>query len=556
MKVVDFFAKIAIDADISKAKNFDSKVRDVDTNLRKAANSADEMKSPEMDTDSATEFASIIYGLVESVKGLKNSLDGVTFPDTDKESKKSENLGKQLKFVSIGFLAAMGAATAFMLKIRDLTSESLSAAAAFQQFESETGASAQELQKWQHIADATNNSAQAVTDSIKAITTNQEKIKLGQGDISGYQLLGIDPTQDPFEILEELKTKTKDLDQGMKKNVLGQLGVSSDLIQVLELSNKEFDKMASRAFIIPPTAINTMAKTRGSLTTLGNAVKYLKAMITTELSPSIEKIVEKTLKWIRANEKRFIGVIKSVFNWITRFIGAIINASSMIDKIVRATVGWKAAIIGVAIAFGILNKALLFSPIGLIIAGIVLLVAVLDNLYVYSQGGKSLFGQFVESSKPLQKMVETLSKLGESFKDIFNSDNGMNEMIEKWGAWGAILVGVRESLEFIVDLTKAMGSSGSTLTKEMNSIINPEEGQTRGEAFKEYLKRDWQRTKDLFSGKTFGINKSDRTQTNTTTNNIKMEVNTTANAQETAKIATDRLQKSLESANAQRSYDE
>lgn len=337
-----------------------------------------------------------------------------------------------LKAVKIGMIAATAAAAGVSLAIRKITADAMAGAVAFKQFETETGASAQELQKWQSVAEQTNQTAESVTSAIKAIVANQNKIKLGQGNISGFQLLGIDPRQDPFKILEELRIKTKGLSDGMKKNILAQMGVGVGLLQTLELTREQFDAMASRAFIISPGAIETLNKTKASIDLAARAIKYIKAQIAVGLSPQIEKLTKQFTNFIKVNEKGIIKGFQIAFTYVRKFTGAIMNAGRAINNVVTNTIGWKKAIIGLIGVFALLNLTLLASPIGLIIAGIVLLIAVLDDLYIYSKGGKSLFGLMMEGIKnskimewfedfigKIIEMYETMKTVFASIKDFF-----------------------------------------------------------------------------------------------------------------------------------------
>ena len=337
-----------------------------------------------------------------------------------------------LKTVKIGMIAATAAAAGVSLAIRKITADAMAGAVAFKQFETETGASAQELQKWQSVAEQTNQTAESVTAAIKAIVANQNKIKLGQGNISGFQLLGIDPRQDPFKILEELRVKTKGLSDGMKKNILAQMGVGVGLLQTLELTREQFDAMASRAFIISPGAIETLNKTKSSIDLAARAIKYIKAQIAVGLSPQIELLTKKFTNFIKVHEKGIIKGFQIAFTFVQKFTGAIMNAGRAINNVVTNTIGWKKAIMGLIGVFALLNLTLLASPIGLIIAGIVLLIAVLDDLYIYSKGGKSLFGLMMEGIKnskimewfeefigKIIEMYETLKNVFASIKDFF-----------------------------------------------------------------------------------------------------------------------------------------
>lgn len=370
---------------------------------------------------------------------------------------KAKSFSRAMTTVKVGMIAATAAAAATSLAIRKITSDAMAAAVAFKQFEVETGASAQQLQKWQAVAEQTNQTAESVTAAIKAIVANQEKIRLGQGDISGFQLLGIDPRQDPFKILEELRVKTKGLSDGMKKNILAQMGVGAGMLQTLRLTKDEFDAMASRAWIISPEAIETLNKTKSTVDLAARAVKYMKAQIAVGLSPQIRKASKDLQEFMKINEKAIIEGFKIGFKYVSMFAKAIGNAMALINRIVTSTVGWEMALKGLLIVIVAMNASLLLSPIGIIAAGFILLVAVLDDLYVYSKGGKSLFGvlmkQFPELEKSMKEFFNIMKKLFELFKAFSSGDElSMKNILKEWGLLGEaiaiVLKGLKSASEF------------------------------------------------------------------------------------------------------------
>jgi len=393
----------------------------------------------------------------------------------DADTKKVKDFSKGLKTVLIGLTAATTFAIGFSVALKKISDEAFKAAVELKQFTFETGASAEELQKWQAIAEQTNQSASSVAASVKAIALNQEKIKLGQGNISGYQLLGIDPYQDPFEILTQLRTKLEGLDQGMKKHVLSMIGVSSDLLQVLELSNDQFDIMGKQAFIIPKGQIEIMNKAQSSVAVLTQGLKWLKAQIAVELSPNIVKLNKEIAKWIRNNKEGVIKTVKIIFMWVHKFVTSIINASKMIDIIVRKSIGWKNAMYGLIAVIALLNASLLLSPIGLVIAGIILLVAVLDDLYIYSTGkGKSMFGllmeKFPELEEKLFNFLNIIKDVRELMGFLFKGDTkGIEKMIQKMGLLGKVIILV---FEYMKTMFKFMSLQLKLLFMPLQALID------------------------------------------------------------------------------------
>jgi hypothetical protein len=220
------------------------------------------------------------------------------------------------------------------------------------------------------------------------------------------------------------------------------MGVSKDLIQVLELSKTKFDALAKGAFIIPKGAVDMIDKARASSKQLGSAVNYLKGMIAANLAPSIIKINKQIMIWIRQNKQGLIEGIKKLFNWVTRIIRAILTTAEAIDKVIRSTIGWKSAML---ILLGIIT--LLNLPLMTIVAGVILLVAVIEDLYRYSQGKKSLFGIMLKEIPVLEKAFSGLMKFFEAIRDGFGvmkevmagETGGLDKMIEKWGKLGEII---------------------------------------------------------------------------------------------------------------------
>ena len=359
------------------------------------------------------------------------------------------------------FLSSMRKGTADLLKMVGITA-SLAAAIkmvndSFQQslelkkFTAETGASTAELQKWQQVADQASGSGAAVADSIRAIATNQEKIKLGQGNISGYQMLGIDPRMNPFQVLEQLRTKLRGLAPAMQKNLLESFGISGDLLMTLQLTNKQFDEMAGKAWVVSPAAIDGMNRARSALTEAGQAINYFKNLIAAKLAPEITKLVRQFTEWARVNQTQILAGIQKAWDFLKRFIEAIIHAGMVINDLVKYMGGWKIAL--AAIAFAI-------SPVT---AGILALLLVLDDLYVYSKGGKSLFGELMKNfpalKGPLKDFFQLISDSGKQFRELLSGNqSGMDAFIQKWATLGIIIEQIFGALTLMRDLEKGIFS--------------------------------------------------------------------------------------------------
>lgn len=473
---------------------------------------------------------------------------------TDEE--KAKSFDRTIKGVKNGLIAATAAAAGVSLVIKKVTSDALDSAVALKQFSVETGASTTELQRWQSVLEQTNQPIENVNDAIKQLSSNREKIKLGQGNISGYQLLGIDPNQDPFKILEDLRDKTDGLSQAMKKNMLSQFGLSSGLIQSLELSREQFDGMASRAFIIDPKAIDTLTKTKANIDTTARAINYMKTQIAVGLAPQITQLTKRITEFISVNEEGIIKGFKIAFEWVMKFSGAITNTITSLDRIITNTIGWENAVKGLIGVFALLNIHLLASPIGLITAGIILLIALMDDLYIYSQGGKSMFGQMVPELETFKELWDAVS----NFDQI-----KIDAILDEWGTWGDILEGALKTIQAIVDLidggdfevmTNAADKAreaGETGKADALDFFGAAMGSDRFyDAAPGILKADW--WKQVFSGG--GFENVTSGQARTQNNNINMNVYGSSDPEQTGNTAARMMQNQINASSAQLSRDE
>src|SRR4030042_2490058 len=474
--------------------------------------------------------------------------------DTADSSKKAKSFLDQLKGIKIGLGVASLSVAAFGYGIKKLMDDAIQTAFSLKQFNAETGLSTDKLQRWQSVADEVNNSGKAVAESIKAIVKNQAEIKLGKGNISGYQLLGIDPRQNAFTILEQLRIKTRGLSQGIKKNILEQMGISKELIQVLEISKDKFDEMAKGAFIIPKGAIEIIDKARASSKQLGGAVSWLKGMIAANLAPSIIKLNKEIMRWIVQNKDGLVKGIKTLFDWVTRIVRAIIDTYRAITQVITSTIGWRNALLLLVGVFAILNL-----PLTLIIGGVILLIAVIQDLYRYSQGKKSLFGIMLKEFPALDKAFGGIKKLFDSISKLF-------EKLGKSGILKEIGDGIKDALG------QALTDALATLTAiidGLNTIVGLFTGEIKLEDFGKSI-LDWSKKlenwagvgnwlQDILTGgatkqsrkmmedaiKQKQLEKSNKQITNITNNNINMDIKTNGDAKETADLVKKKLDEEL-----------
>lgn len=126
----------------------------------------------------------------------------------------------------------------------------------------------------------------------------------------------------------------------------------------------------------------------------GLAMESIKTKIALNLLPQLNSVVGGFNDWLRANKELIAGGLTKVIQWGGKIIQVLVNTGRAIGSVIEHTIGWKGAVLALGTAFAFLNRKMLMNPITWVIAGIVGLMLLIDDLMVYLRGGKSLFGDF------------------------------------------------------------------------------------------------------------------------------------------------------------------
>ena len=289
------------------------------------------------------------------------------------------------------------AATA--LAIKAFTDATVDSAVAIQNFTNQTGLLGEQLQKFQIAAELSDITitAEGAVQSLANLEQNLAQIRLGGGNVSPFQLLGIDVAgKDTFQVIEDVRGAIKGLDNATATNLITQLGLSPQFINVLRLTNEEFDNLfGDRALL--------SKEKRDDVVAMGTAFTDLRL-----------RIVALKDQFVAA----FAPALTAISNSIGRFVERITQALDSVND-------WTTAV--KALGVTLLALVARFNPLILKITAV---VALFDDLMTFFQGGDSLIGRFIEAVtrlgkavgdfllKPLEMVVEQFGKLKESLSDI------------------------------------------------------------------------------------------------------------------------------------------
>lgn len=267
-----------------------------------------------------------------------------------------KEVAEKIANLPVDAAAAIAGMAGISLELGRMAEEAINTSVAFQAFSNQTGLSWQELQKWQIVATQANVSAQAVATSVSTLERNLAEIRLGRGNIAPFQMLGISPVgQDAFGVLRQLRERIKNMNPATATNIASQMGLSPEMMNVLRLSDKQFTEFANHVHGLTERQEKDFLDAKLAITQFGETFKYMMFGVLSHFVEAIEKGAQ------------FKGMIQTL---------------------------------GVAAAM----LAVYFFPVT---AAMGALLLVLDDLAVYSTGGKSLTG---EGLKALHKFFDDLAK--------------------------------------------------------------------------------------------------------------------------------------------------
>ncbi len=282
---------------------------------------------------------------------------------------KVKDFAKTIGNLPLDIAAGITALAGIELELTKVAAEAMNAAVGFQMFSSQTGLSWQELQRWQIVAQQANVSAEAVASSVTALERQMAEIRLGRGNISPFQILGIGVNQNAFAVLDQLRERIKGLSPAMATNLVSQMGINPDMMHVLQMSNEEFARLSKTVAGMSGDQEGSFLRAKQTLVQFGLQAKYLGFDVVDHL----------------------VAVIEALWRGLMKIQGIVPALIVLVG--------------GLAIAF---------APVTAAVVGLLL---ILDDLGTYFRGGDSVFGAAINGIKMLGEAIKSnlggLSALGQ-----------------------------------------------------------------------------------------------------------------------------------------------
>lgn len=337
----------------------------------------------------------------------------------------------------------------------------------------ETGVAIENIQKLGYVAQLSGSSAEAIQGTISALTT---KIGLasrgGENEVKKlskeFNQLGISvkdsqgglKTADTllFDIQESFSKM--DLSVQEKSAFLTRLGIDKSAIQMLSLTTEEMTKLTKEAEtfgIVTQAQAEQAQSVNDNLDRMKMATSSVSKQIAISFAPQMLSITDGFMKFLGANQKLISNGLSKVFEIIGSVIGAIVNTITTIFKVIDVMFGWENVLTVLSVAWLILNRAMLMNPIALIVAGIVAVILIIDDLVTAFEGGQSAIRDFflewfgwdiLPSLKAfVAGFMESASWIKDSLADIRNYAGQV---------WDSIVVGITKAFSILPSVFKTV----------------------------------------------------------------------------------------------------
>lgn len=289
-------------------------------------------------------------------------------PDVENTDKSVQNLEKN----SLRLLAGV---TALNAAFYGMMAVAVEAGVVLQKFAVNTGLSSEELQRWQFRAEKANVAGRDVSSAIDAIQKARVSIAFGGSEaLAPWALLGIDPRQNPFKVLEQLRVAVINLDPAIARFKLQEMGFGSDMLYFLKQIGPDG---LGKSLTVSPAEVEALANLSGQwrafLFTLGNLATRFAAQFKDEFTvvlTFLSKGVELGGKFIDWLEKGGFWA-DSVKEGLTGMVAAMTALAGILAVLMTGPFG----------AFAL--------AIGLIVGPLAAVVLLLQDFMVAAQGGKS-----------------------------------------------------------------------------------------------------------------------------------------------------------------------
>lgn len=323
---------------------------------------------------------------------------------TDPLGKYNKQLGSAIKGLTAFATATYGALTGLTFWANSI----LDSIDPLAQLSRQTGIAVEAIQELGFASSVNGGSLDLMSAGLERLNARIGEAKvLGTGEgVEIFKTLGIDiedaegRAKSAEVVFDELRQSivAMDLSQQEVGSIAEKLGLDPSAVQLLMKTNAEMAELRerSREFgILTQEQTDTVADYNDSLTMMNRAMDGLKQQIAVGFAPQLTKLTESFTDLIVVNREFLSSVITDGITILIGFGKAFFNVGKAIFEVIAALLEFKPILYATIV--GVTALMVSFFPITSIVAGVVGLILVVDDLLTALSGGKSVIGDFFKS---------------------------------------------------------------------------------------------------------------------------------------------------------------
>lgn len=282
------------------------------------------------------------------------------------------------------------------------------------------GESEADISRWGDVATKNNSSLEAVTSSFESLNKIIGDADLGVAS-EGLAYLGISArdSQGDLKTSSELMLEVSDSLKGFSNQkqvqILEKLGIDKSMLMTLRQGREGVEELLKASFGNNNEELQSIDDIGTELSVVINHLKTFAGVVVARMTPALMFLLEGFDSLVVQGRE----AIDFIIRW-----------GKNISDAIEHTLGWKNLIMLLAGAFVFLKSkmllagavqglTMLMNPIGLVIAGIVGIIAVWDDFQTYLEGGESYFKNIYDWIMKIKEDIADL--IPDSVSDFFSS---------------------------------------------------------------------------------------------------------------------------------------
>ena len=351
----------------------------------------------------------------------------------------------------------------------------------------------QEIQALEYAAGSANVPVQAVIDGLTQLRNLQAQAATGDAGAVGILGFGGAPGKDAVETMAKIADRVQGMSAGMQRLYLQRSGLSS-LLPLFNMGGEFIRQMAQEAkdlgYTLDEASVKGGSKMNSQLFKLDARLEVLKNRTAKELIPLGLKITEVLLKlWQRYEKFLTLENLTQMLKRLTaqlEMLGIVLASIAVVGTLITLFTQWNYVVLTVITTL-MKAQAAMVALMGSTLASILIwgllaaaMVLVIDDLYAFANGGKSLLGTLYILNPTLRKFTdfwgdaqEGISKTGDAL------DAALEKMKELMPFLSPLIDGLRDLLGVKDDSTEKQ--LGALDTKIKMAQHMQQEAESKGD---------------------------------------------------------------------------